>query len=80
MNISSSFNSSCSNAAQGIQRGMQGLANNAAKLASTGQLEGTSDPTKPMLDSRVSSIHARASAKVLAAADGTLGTILNVMA
>jgi len=80
MNISATFNSSYNNASLGIQRGMQGLENNSSKLASTEQLEGKANPTQSMIENRVDSLSARANLKVLSAVDGTLGTLLNVMA
>ncbi|CAK0768434.1 conserved hypothetical protein [Gammaproteobacteria bacterium] len=80
MNINSNFSAIYSNASLGIQRGMQGAARNAAQVAGAEQLSGTADPTQPLLDNKSDSISVRANAKVLKAADDTLGTLLDVMA
>ncbi len=80
MNINPTYNSVYNTASMGIQRGMQGLDRNAAQVASTSQLQGKSDPGQALVESKIDSTAVRANAKVLAAADDTIGTLLNVMA
>jgi hypothetical protein len=79
MNVNSAYGNYHS-ASAGIQRGMQGLARNAAQLAGSQQLEGTKDATQSLVDNRVAKTNVQANVKALAAADETLGTLLDVTA
>ncbi len=80
MNINPSYSTLYANAYRGIQRGMQGMDKNAAQLANPVQLQGGADPTQPLVANQMDSIAVRANAKVLATADDTLGTLLDVIA
>ena len=80
MNIRPTYNDAFGSASLGIQRGMQGLARNAAQLASADQLQGNADPTQPLVANQIDSVAVRVNAKALATADETLGTLLDVVA
>ncbi|MDX5332634.1 MAG: hypothetical protein LPK58_01105 [Gammaproteobacteria bacterium] len=73
------------NALLGIQRGMNGLRENAAEIASAERLNGTPpagtrDVAAPLVESRANARQVEASVKVLAAEDRLLGSLLDVRA
>ena len=66
----------------GIQRGADGLARNAAEIASAGQMDGSAgrDLAQPLVEQRQNLEQVQASTKVLKAGDDMIGTLLDVMA
>lgn len=73
------------NALLGIQRGMDGLRENAAEIASADRLNGQTengvrDVAEPLVESRQNARQVEASAKVLEAENQAIGSLLDVKA
>lgn len=66
----------------GIQKGLDGLNRDAAQIASARQMKSDSstDLAGPLTDLTVNKLQVAASAKVVKAADETIGTLLDVLA
>ncbi|MDH5357236.1 MAG: hypothetical protein OEY48_03650 [Gammaproteobacteria bacterium] len=64
----------------GIQSGIQGLNNNAAKIASTESLQFDADISQPMIHMISNKHQVQASAKVIETSNEMLGTILDIKA
>ena len=76
--ISSAFQSGLS----GIATGMNGMSRNAAEIASSRQMEGTAtrDVAEPMVEQTQNLRVAEASTKVVSAADGMTGFLIDEFA
>ena len=71
-----------SSGVMGIQRGLDGLNRDAAQIASAAQFknEASADLAQPLTHLILDKLQVAASAKVVKAADETLGTLLDVLA
>ncbi|WP_094300789.1 hypothetical protein [Imhoffiella purpurea] len=76
--ISSAFQSGLS----GIAAGMNGVSRNAAEIASSAQMNGTAtrDVSAPLVEQTQNVRLAESSTKVVAAADGMIGTLIDEFA
>ncbi len=78
MKIGGAFNQ----AMLGVQRGLQGAQQNAAKIASAGQLGGD-DPgglVEPLVGLKLNELQVQASAEVIKSVDEMLGSLLDEQA
>ncbi|EGV30330.1 hypothetical protein ThidrDRAFT_2804 [Thiorhodococcus drewsii AZ1] len=66
----------------GMSAGMNGMSRGAAEIASSQQMNGTAsrDVAEPLVEQTQSVRQVEASAKVVAASDEVLGTLIDVMA
>jgi len=71
-----------SSGVMGIQKGLDGLSRDAAQIASAKQLQkdSSADLAEPLTNLVLDKLQVAASAKVVKAADETLGTLLDVLA
>ncbi len=71
-----------STALTGIQRGLDGMQQNASRIASTEQLNdsGKQDLITPLIETKSYQFQAEASAKMVKTIDQTLGSLLNIHA
>ena len=76
------LNSAISNALYGIDRGMAGLRESAAEIASADRLNGDApaDVTGPLVEAMLYRLQVEASAKVLSRVDTALGSLLDKLA
>ncbi len=74
--------SALSSGVMGIQKGLDGLNRDAAQIASAKQMknESSADLAQPLTNLVLDKLQVAASAKVVKAADETLGTLLDVLA
>lgn len=74
MKIGGAFNQ----AMLGVQRGLQGAQENAAKIASAGQMGGTpADLVGPLVGLKLNELQVQASAEVIKVVDDMLGSLLD---
>ena len=74
MKIGGAFNQ----AVLGVQRGLQGAQENAAKIASAGQMGGNpADLVEPLVGLKLNELQVQASAQVIKRLDEMLGSLLD---
>jgi hypothetical protein len=74
--------SALNSAILGIHRGMNGMRESAAKIASAGQFStgNTDDMIEPMIDLRTNALQVKASAKAVEIIGETIGSIIDIKA
>jgi hypothetical protein len=73
------INSAFANAVNGIQRGMQGLERNADEVAKASKGDGA-NIVEPLVESRINSLQAEASARMIKTVDESIGSLLDELA
>ncbi len=76
------INSALSSALSGIQKGLTGIDNNAAQIASASAFNSDNpvDFAQPLVELQSNRLQVELSAKVMKTVDETLGTLIDVMA
>lgn len=72
------INSVMSAGIQGVQTGQRNMANAADQIAKANNVESTTDLAMPLVELEQSKLQTQASAKVIAAADATLGSLIDI--
>lgn len=62
----------------GIQKGLQSLDNNAAKIASADTFQSGADVTEPLVNMLSDKLQVQASAKVIETSNAMLGSIIDI--